>query len=463
MNKMKEETLYIYHTNDNHSHLRVWPRIAKYLREVRRHHEAQAENIFSFDIGDAMDRSNAFAEATDGKGIVRLLKQANYDAVTIGNNEGIGNTKEQLSHLYDSANFNIIVSNLVDKSTNHFPSWAKEISIYHTKEGRAIGVIGLTIPLEMSYGPLGWQVLDPFKTIERVMNKYRDQVSSFFVLSHLGLHYDREIAEAFPVDLILGAHTHHTLPKGEWKAGTLIGAAGRYGDYVGQIKLTYNEGGLHAGQARLLDSRRDLPLYSKEESSGDRYMRIGHRMLKREVVANIPQTLEISWHGTSKLSEAGLDAICDIAHVDLGILNAGLFLIPLLQGEVSKDDLHRCLPHPIRVLKTTMKGKHLKKLLLNMEDQRNDLRSLKLKGIGFRGKVFGEICYRHIEVVKETEEILIKGKPLEENTLYQFATVDYFWFAPFFKEFDLYGKNEILFPHFLRTILGNYLSKIYSS
>ena len=46
-----------------------------------------------FDIGDYVDRSHPFTEGTIGKGNTQLLNEAGYDAVTIGNNEGITMSK----------------------------------------------------------------------------------------------------------------------------------------------------------------------------------------------------------------------------------------------------------------------------------------------------------------------------------------------------------------------------------
>ncbi|MDP1125408.1 hypothetical protein Q5O12_28215, partial [Klebsiella pneumoniae] len=46
------------------------------------------------------------------------------------------------------------------------------------------------------------------------------------------------IAKLYPeVDLVLGGHTHHVLAKGELDGRTLLAAAGKYGYYIGHVKL----------------------------------------------------------------------------------------------------------------------------------------------------------------------------------------------------------------------------------
>src|SRR5690625_2658955 len=98
--RVSMEKITIYHVNDFHSHLERWPKITSFLQEKRMAHQAAGETCFVFDIGDAVDRVHPLMEATDGQTMTRLLNQTKIDAATIGNNEGLGNSKEQLNQLY---------------------------------------------------------------------------------------------------------------------------------------------------------------------------------------------------------------------------------------------------------------------------------------------------------------------------------------------------------------------------
>ena len=112
--KRHVETIHIYHTNDIHSHFDSWPKISRHLQSRRQLHRLENEACFVFDIGDHVDRSHPFTEGTAGKGNVALLNRAGYDAVTIGNNEGITMSKKALNTLYEGAEFDVIISNLSD-------------------------------------------------------------------------------------------------------------------------------------------------------------------------------------------------------------------------------------------------------------------------------------------------------------------------------------------------------------
>lgn len=71
-------------------------------------------------------RFHSISEATNGLGNTKLLNEALYDYVTIGNNEGITLAKEHLNRLYDDAGFEVLVANLFEKEGVR-PEWAKAL------------------------------------------------------------------------------------------------------------------------------------------------------------------------------------------------------------------------------------------------------------------------------------------------------------------------------------------------
>ena len=152
------EKITILHTNDLHSHFENWPRIRTFINNRRDELNAQPNSsVITVDLGDAVDRVHPLTEVTNGKANVELLNQVHYDAVTIGNNEGLTNSHEQLDELYDDANFDVILGNLLDNHTKLGPSWAKPSKIVTTPQGTRVLLIGLTAPYLLTYPILGWQ------------------------------------------------------------------------------------------------------------------------------------------------------------------------------------------------------------------------------------------------------------------------------------------------------------------
>ena len=100
LNTNKETIIHLYHTNDIHSHFENWPQISRFVLGKKRRQEA-GETVLTIDIGDHVDRFHSISEATNGIGNTKLLNEALYDYITIGNNEGITLAKEHLNRLYD--------------------------------------------------------------------------------------------------------------------------------------------------------------------------------------------------------------------------------------------------------------------------------------------------------------------------------------------------------------------------
>lgn len=113
------------------------------MKSRKKWHHSEGEPVYVFDIGDHVDRSHPLTEATLGKGNVALLNEVGFDAVTIGNNEGITLDYHELDHLYDDAAFPVIVGNLLDRSSQ-LPQWVKKHHTFQTQSGMRIGVLGLT-------------------------------------------------------------------------------------------------------------------------------------------------------------------------------------------------------------------------------------------------------------------------------------------------------------------------------
>lgn len=456
---MSNEKIYIYHTNDIHSDLTYWPRLASELKEKRAMHEEKGEMVLAFDTGDATDRVNPLTEATDGQAITKLLNEGNYDAVTIGNNEGITNSKEELSHLYDEADFSVILTNLFDLETGTRPHWAKPYEIFKTKWGDKIGVFGLTAPLYETYEKLGWQVSNPVKQTQDFFKQHIEKADFWILLSHLGIDEDRYLAKLFPLPLIIGAHTHHVLINGEFVAGSALAGAGQFGNWLGEIVVGGDHGKLKVENVQLLNAENDLQPIASEKEMVEHYIAQGHQLLKAEKIANIPESLPYNWSKQTRLADVTLDAIADFAVTDTAILNAGLFMKDIDQGIVTADDLHQALPHPIRVMRYEIKGKYLLEFMKEIDRIDEKMINRPVRGFGFRGQVFGKLCLKGLSI--DRGEATWLGQKINPEKEYELATIDYFSFLPFFDTLNKNGTQNVLFPNFLRTVVGKYFKKVY--
>lgn len=451
------EIIHILHTNDLHSHFERWPKIRRYLEKKQTDWLDNNEDYLTVDLGDFMDRVHPLTDATDGQANVALMNQGHYDFATIGNNEGITNAKDVLDNLYKEANFTILLSNLTDKETQTYPNWAKPYEIVETQEGTKIAYLGLTAPMPLTYEPFGWHVLFPKDVLPTLIPLIASEADVIVLLSHLGLPDDKLIAEAYPeIDVIIESHTHHLFENGlEWN-GVLLAAAGRFGEYVGDVTLCLNEKKMISKQAETY-SMALIPDSELDRQENCHYMEEGNNLLMAQKVACLTEQL----NKEDTLLLETLSAMKSKANCDVAIVNSGLFLTDLHAGELTKKDLHDCLPHPMNLITVTLLGQDVIRLVYEIEKNRNFLKYFPVIGMKFRGKYFGEIWYDGLTFDEETREVYWNHQPVVESEEYKLVTVDHLAFLPFFPTLEIAGEIQLVDATFLRGVLGDYVSTKY--
>lgn len=448
------ETIHILHTNDIHSHFEYWPQIHRFLRDKRKEYEQNNESVLIFDIGDHVDRSHSFTEGTGGKGNIQLLNEAQYDAVTIGNNEGITMSKKALSSLYEAAEFDIVVGNL-RHNDGQAPTWAVPSKIYSTFQNTKIGVIGATAYYKEFYRALGWDILPSREQLKDEIQKIKASCDIIICLSHLGLGEDRLLAEECPeIDLILGAHTHHVLPEGEEVNQSLLAATGKFGDFVGRITLQVDATKkLKAKKARLYRSA-SLPAVKEDYDALEEIISKGKEALQEKVFYN-PIDLKQNLFGQSELATFFGRALIDYTQADCALFNAGIFLGSLEKGWITKEDMHRLLPHPINVCTVQLSGKQL--IAVYRESFNKELAHIEVTGLGFRGTLMGEILHERL-YENHRGKLFVGNRAVVAEETYTLATLDMFTFGFFFPLFKELPK-EYYMPDLIRDVLMNYGKK----
>ncbi|WP_251549998.1 bifunctional metallophosphatase/5'-nucleotidase [Neobacillus muris] len=441
------ETIHIYHTNDLHSHLENWPRIQQFLKQNTRRHRQNGEDVFIFDIGDFIDRWHPYTEATMGKGSIHLLNDCQYDAVTIGNNEGVNLPHDNLNHLYDEAGFDVVTANLYLEN-GQYPDWIRPYTIYRTKRGTRIGVLGLTAPFPQLYQLLGWKVTDPFSELEKWLKPLKKETDIIILLSHLGIRDDERIAAQFPeIDVLLGAHTHHVFEKGKIIHHTLLGAAGKFGYYVGEMALKLNDDKKIVQRQAVVYNVEELPAVHDEPEQINGYFEKGKRLLG-ENITFLPQPLPADPFAETELSKLLCLAVKEWCQTDCAMINAGLLLGPL-SGSVTDYDLLAICPHPINPCVVELTGRELLAVFEQSKDV--SLHQQQIKGLGFRGNVIGKFVYAGLEV--SAQRLRLDGKALEPDASYTLALPDMFTFGHFFKDVLVHKQKQYFLPEFLRDIL----------
>ncbi|WP_110933546.1 bifunctional metallophosphatase/5'-nucleotidase [Paenibacillus bouchesdurhonensis] len=451
-----QDILTILYTNDLHSHFGAMVRIASMVNELR---AEQHEAVLLLDIGDHMDRAAPETEGTMGQANVDVLNLTAYDAITIGNNEGLTFTPEQLDQAYTGLVCQVVCANMLDMETGKPPAWMKKHTILN-KAGFKIGIIGATAAYAEFYKLLGLTALDPLKSIETSVSDLRSKVDLIVVMSHVGLPFDRELAEQVPgIDLILGGHTHHLLEEPLWIGQTAIVAAGKFGRHLGQITV---ERDMITGKAKVV-SGICLPVESGPEdvnvaeALNIHRLRAGERMAR--TVAVIEEELPVRYDVESPFGNLLAQAVRRFTGSDLSIVNSGQLLAGLPAGEISEGMLHERCPSPINPCRMNLLGKHI---LYSLEQSLlADITDKAIFGFGFRGKQLGGICVDGMEIIYDPTALPFhkiiqasnQGVPIVPDGIYSVGTLDMFTFGIGYECLKQGSEQEFLLPEFLRDLL----------
>src|SRR5690625_3542459 len=464
-----EEKIYFYYTNDFHSNFEQWPRVAGYLKNAKAKKTAENQSCWIVDVGDHVDRVHPIAEAFMGKANIELMNDVGYDLATLGNNEGITLAHDDLYHLYDDANFQVVCANLQSMTTEE-PGWLKPTVQIESVHGVNIGVIGLTVPFNAFYHLLDWHVESPYQTLEKYIEQVKQSADIVILISHLGLSEDQEIARRFSdIDVIIGGHTHHLLRTGEQIDNTLMTAAGKHCAYMGEVILTWDHElqklvNREAYTTEITHLAKDLPteqrLIDLKNSAED---------LLSEPIVQLKEPIEVRWFEQSTIMEQLADTVKHWTNADCAMLNAGLLLDQFPSGDVTYGDIHSICPHPINPCVVELKGSELIEVI--RASLTKDFMELKLKGFGFRGEVIGRMIFSGLDVWTErhkdgqeyVKHIQFAGKPLDTNISYTVALPDTFTFGRLLPEVAKSETKQFFLPEFLRDLLVMTLKREYKN
>ncbi|HLS35223.1 MAG TPA: bifunctional UDP-sugar hydrolase/5'-nucleotidase [Bacillota bacterium] len=459
-----QEQIYFYYTNDLHSDFTYWPQVVHYFHKRRIKHKRKDEACFIVDIGDHIDRVHPIAEAFMGKGNVQLLNEASYDVITIGNNEGITLSHDDLFHLYNEAQFDVVCSNL-NSLTEKQPDWLNKVIYKQTASNVKIAILGLTAAFNPFYNLLDWHVEEPTETLHNELARLTDDVDIVILLSHLGLNEDRSIAKNFPqIDLIIGGHTHHLLKSGEIVRETLLTAAGKHCSHIGEVMLLWDHEKKKLVQKEAYVT--NITHMKKDEKTVHVIKDLQDKAHDKmsQVIAETKEQLTVNWYQETFLMKKLTNTLKKWTKADCAMLPSGLLLDHLPVGEITLGDVHRICPHPINPVVVNVSGREIKEIV--RVGQTKEFMNLHLKGFGFRGKVIGKAVFSGITFDTKNKkdhyikDVFINNKRIVDEKIYSFATADMFIFGRLLPEVAKSKRKDLFLPEFIRDILVHTLYKV---
>ncbi|MGG3282087.1 bifunctional metallophosphatase/5'-nucleotidase [Paenibacillus solani] len=456
------QKLTLLYTNDIHSHFDTMSSVAAL---ISREKEAAGEKVVVLDIGDHMDRASMETEGSMGQANVDVMNLTGYDAITIGNNEGLTISYDVLEHVYAGLQCPIVCCNIHEIKSGNPPSWMKT-NVVLEREGIRIGLTGATAAFAGFYQLLGWEAGDPVQAIAEQVHELQDHCDIIVVLSHLGLTMDKRLAEQIAgIDVILGGHTHHILEEPLIIGQTTVCGAGKFGQYVGRLvmqrtheneRFTCIEGSLLSVDKSLMEPLVEQAIMKHHELAKEKLS---------EAVAVIDRQLPINYEKESPFANLLAQAVLQHTGAEIAIINSGQLLGPLPEGEISTGMLHSLCPSPINPCVVKLLGEHIYQAL--EESLLEEFSRKKIMGFGFRGYILGGLavdgCKIHYdkdgEPYQKITDISLKGKPLDRKREYTVGTLDMFTFKIGYETLAL-GKDTVyMLPEFIRDLLRTELAR----
>lgn len=316
----------LLHTNDLHGHIEELARIATLVERIR----AETDHaVIYVDAGDLEETTNGLSNLTKGVAMQPVLAAAGCQAACVGNAVWLRYGTHVLAHHAAAATFPLLLANL-----------SPVAGVQPTALIDGIGFVGVTDAFRdfLDTADYGVRPLDEVETVRRHARELRAAgAERVVVLSHLGLAdmadrrgpriSDRELADALAgeIDLIVGGHSHHSLPDGEWRRGILIAQAGMYGSHLGRIDIRGDE-----LRASLIPVTEDVPCSQRVLEIEEREQRKLDAALD-EVIAELDEPLDARWIAGAVRRRMG---------ADVGLATSGAAIDrPLPPGPLRRRDL----------------------------------------------------------------------------------------------------------------------------
>lgn len=449
----RTEYITILHTNDVHGRLEPFmykdkkelvggmARRATLIKSI----EMSNNNVITVDAGD-FAQGTLFFNLFEGIPDVKLMHQAGYDVVTLGNHEfdkGLAATKAMLKQ----SKIRFITANIRFSSDKELQKIVKPY-ILEDYNGVKVAIIGLIAKnLKTLVNKLeGVEVLDPVEITKEIVQKINSRADLIVVISHMGVNDDINLAENIPeIDVIIGGHSHTLIkqPKVFHKKTdkTLLLQGGEFGVQLGRLDISVKNKEIQHYYYNLIPVNYDI----KADSEIQKEINLLSEQIKKfksekagELLTAIGEEKKNVRKALLKQGSLVTDAIkYSFPDVDIVLQNAGGVRLNrvIRPGPVSFADILELYPFENTVVLLELKGSDLKSVLetssrLYPGSNGGFLQSRGLEYTINTAKPAQILSDNGSKIIKEGSRvsgIKIKGEPLQSNKLYKIAINDYMY------------------------------------
>jgi len=357
--KSKKSTeIIILHTNDMHSKIDNFGKLAYLADSLRKTHKY----VFLVAAGDNFT-GNPIVDMYPDKGfpMIELMNMLHFDATAVGNHEfDMGQElqnkrRQQATFPYISCNIDATGA-IVKQPAPYTILKAGKIKI------PLLGIIQLGengLPDSHPSRLEGLKFTDGIEKAKEFL-WLKDKYGILIGLTHLGVESDEPLAKAYPqFDLILGGHSHTTMTKPMMINNVMIVQTGSGLKNVGKVTLQVTKGHITDRSYELIPLATIQNTVPEVQALIDKYN-------SNEEMNRVIGNAETAFENQEELGCMMTDAITSRLKVDFAFQNGGGIRISNLpKGDIKLKDVFRLDPFGNQVVIFTMNSEEIKSLIRN--------------------------------------------------------------------------------------------------
>ncbi len=216
--------------------------LARRASLIQRVREEAEGPVLVLDAGNSL-MGRPLALASEGRLLVEAMNEMGYDALAVGPGE-LAKGVDVLLERAAEAEFAVLSANLVWSETGE--PLVEPYTLWE-RQGLRVAVIGATFREALSGLEGLWpgvELLDPVERVAHYVGELRPQADVVIVLSHLGIHEDKALAQAVEgIDIIIGGRSRQLTRAPEMVGSTAITHAGFDGQWLVRLDI---DGYVHA-------------------------------------------------------------------------------------------------------------------------------------------------------------------------------------------------------------------------
>ena len=409
--RKKSTEIIILHTNDMHSRIDNFGKLAYLADSLRKTHKY----VFLVAAGDNFT-GNPIVDMYPDKGypMIELMNKLHFDVSAIGNHEfDMGQelqNKRREQATFPFINCNIDVSGAVAKPYRPYIILnAGKVKIPF------LGILQLGENGLPDSHPSRLEGLKFTNGVEKAKDFLwlKDKYGILVALSHLGVETDEILANTYPqFDLIIGGHSHTTMTKPLMANNVMIVQAGSGLKNVGITTL-------HVTKGKISDRSYELVPLANIKKTDPEVQALIDKYNSNEEMKQVVGFAETAFSSQEELGYLMTDAITARLKVDFAFQNGGGIRISKLpQGNILLKDIFQLDPFGNQVVTYTMTCDEIKSLICNAYNREKSI-DLAPSGMSYTVIVNSDGLCSDVEMKDKS------GNLLDSNKLYTVGVNSY--------------------------------------